>query len=314
MSSRIPLIYGCGLFGKEGTLFAQIHDLEECQKIIDGFTARGHKIMDTSRVYGNGSSEEFLGLLDLNKAMVDTKAYPVTPGDAAPVKLRESLNTSIRVLGPYGRRIRVFFLHVPDRSVPFEETLSEVDKMYRDGLFEEFGLSNFYCWEVAEIVAIAKARGWIRPTVYQGPHNALERDVESELIPCLRKHGIRFHAYSPMARGLLSGVKPIAALHPIASARYSPYAAAFDRYVEILKKYHLTGAQVALRWIQHHSQLTPDDAVIIGASTITQLEENLDASEQEPLPQELLDALSELWMEHQGRAPSYAFPVVHRGK
>lgn len=83
---------------------------------------------------------------------------------------------------------------------------------------KEFGLSNYNSWEVAEIYYIAKSHGWVLPTVYQGVYNALQRSVETEcapflsdtvkrltsfplsrLIPCLRKFGIRFYAYSPLA-------------------------------------------------------------------------------------------------------------------
>ncbi|EIW75849.1 Aldo keto reductase [Coniophora puteana RWD-64-598 SS2] len=311
MSSRVPLIYGCASFGKEGTPSTRIHSLEDCQKMIDCFTARGYKALDTSRRYGLGTSEEFLGQLDLKDAILDTKACPVVPGDAVPTKLRESLDTSIRVLGPHGKKIRVFFLHAPDRSVPFEETLSEVDKMFREGMFEEFGLSNFYSWEVAEFVGIAKVKGWIQPTVYQGPYNALERNVETELMPCLRKHKIRFHAYSPLARGLLSGSKPTTDMSQILSMRYSRYTAAFDQLSELLQKHGLSGPEVALRWMQHHSRLTPSDAVILGASSVTQLEANIDASEKGPLPQEVVEALSELWTENQGRAPPYYVPIAY---
>lgn len=47
---------------------------------------------------------------------------------------------------------------------------------------QEFGLSNFFSWEVAEFVAIAKKNGWIQPTVYQGRYNAVERGIEAECV------------------------------------------------------------------------------------------------------------------------------------
>lgn len=47
---------------------------------------------------------------------------------------------------------------------------------------QEFGLSNFFSWEVAEFVAIAKKNGWIQPTVYQGRYNAIERGIEAECV------------------------------------------------------------------------------------------------------------------------------------
>jgi len=64
---------------------------------------------------------------------------------------------------------------------------------------QEFGLSNFNAWEVAEIATLSSERGWLKPTVYQGVYNAIERGIEAELFPCLRKFGLRFYAYSPLA-------------------------------------------------------------------------------------------------------------------
>jgi len=52
-------------------------------------------------------------------------------------------------------------------------------------------------WEVAEIVGICKANGFIQPTAYQGIYNAIHRSVEVELLPCLRKFGISFYEFNP---------------------------------------------------------------------------------------------------------------------
>lgn len=53
--------------------------------------------------------------------------------------------------------------------------------------------------QVAEIVTICRANGYIPPTVYEGIYNFLDRTIEAELIPCLRKFGIKFVAYSALA-------------------------------------------------------------------------------------------------------------------
>ena len=50
-----------------------------------------------------------------------------------------------------------------------------------------------------------QSNDWVRPTVYQGMYSVVTRQVEEELIPCLRHHGIAFYAYSPLGGGLLSG-------------------------------------------------------------------------------------------------------------
>ncbi|KAH7924134.1 Aldo/keto reductase [Leucogyrophana mollusca] len=240
---------------------------------------------------------------------------PQAPGDHSSERLRAAVEKSARALAPH--KIRVFYLHAPDRSVSYEETLRGVNELYKEGFFEEFGLSNFYSWEVAEFVGIAKANNWVRPTVYQGLYNALERNVETELFPCLRKYGIRFHGFSPLARGLFAGTNiaspspgsrwdlnssPMA---PGLHARYQGFQSVFQRLRELLAKHSITGSEAALRWLQHHSLLTPDDAVIIGASSLTQLQANIKDSEAGPLPEEVVKLLEEAWIDNKGRAPPY---------
>ena len=60
-------------------------------------------------------------------------------------------------------------------------------------------------WEVAEIVGICKANGYIQPTAYQGIYNAIHRKVEPELFPCLRKYGIAFYEFNPLGGGFFTG-------------------------------------------------------------------------------------------------------------
>jgi len=113
----------------------------------------------------------------------------------------------------------MWYLHGPDRTVPYEVTLKVVNDLYKEGLFKKFGISNytayvyllviviyillisFFRWEVAEIVGICKANGYIQPTVYQGIYNAIHRAVEMELFPCLRKFGIAFYEFNPCQSG-----------------------------------------------------------------------------------------------------------------
>lgn len=88
------------------------------------------------------------------------------------------------------------YLHGPDRTMPFAETLEAVDREYRAGRFDEFGLSNFNATEVEKCVRLCQDRGWVLLTIYQGHYNAITRGAETELLPVLRKHGMRFNAFT----------------------------------------------------------------------------------------------------------------------
>jgi len=323
MPTRIPLILGAGSFGVPNTDTTRIHTLPEAQAVVDRFLSYGQNGFDTSRSYGYGSSEEFLGKLDLHGSFVDTKIAPMEPGAFAPDKIRESFQASLKALGP--QKIRVLYLHFPDRSdkqVPFEDTLREINEIHKSGQIQEFGLSNFFAWEVAEFVTIAKANGWIQPTVYQGRYNALERSVEAELFPCLRKYGIRFHAYSPLASGLLAkrnisddGVvdAPGSRWDPAASSItpmfykfYGPALPVLKELNVVADKHGLKLAEVAQRWLQHHSALGPGDGVLLGVSNIGQVDANIKASEGGPLPDDALKLLDDAWAKVMGLVLHYA--------
>ncbi|EIW78932.1 Aldo keto reductase [Coniophora puteana RWD-64-598 SS2] len=332
MKSRVPLLFGSSAFGIKGTLGTRIHDINECRRIVEYLNSKGYHEYDGARKYGDGSSEEYLGKLRdlgaLEGAKIDTKVFvaiPGVPGDHAPGKLRASLQESLKALNM--DKVRVFYLHLPDRGTPFEDTLFEINELYKEGKFEYFGLSNYYSWEVAEIVTIAKAKGWIAPTVYQGVYNALERNIESELIPCLRKFGLSFVAYSPLARGLFGGVDPNApakgsrwdfsssVMAPGLHMRYKGYTEIFPQLTETLKRHNLSGAEVALRWLQHHSALGQEDGIILGASSLEQLQANVEDSEKDPLPSAIVDLLQEMWVVNKGRSPPYFIvPGVGGGK
>jgi aflatoxin B1 aldehyde reductase len=69
--------------------------------------------------------------------------------------------------------VDIYYLHAPDHSVPYVETLAAVDALHKEGKFVQFGLSNYAAWEVAEIWNICNERGWVRPTVFQAMYNAI---------------------------------------------------------------------------------------------------------------------------------------------
>ena len=89
----------------------------------------------------------------------------------------------------------MWYLHGPDRTTPYEITLKAVNDLYKEGKFRRFGISNYMAlvlplkphfrdlmlcpnsWEVAEIVQICRANGYIQPTAYQGIYNAVHRLV-----------------------------------------------------------------------------------------------------------------------------------------
>ncbi len=288
--------------------------------------------VDTARFYGQGSSEEYLGEIGWHGRglEVHTKIYPTAGknmgGDQEwthrPADLRAALMRSkvaLKASSSTGKEaepvIDMWYLHGPDRSVPFEETLREVNNLYLEGHFRRFGISNYMAWEVAQICELCRKHGWVQPSVYQGLYNALHRAVEPELFPCLRHYGLAFFAFQPLAGGFLtdryhrdtldfeagSRFDPDRWQGRFTRARYwnEPYFDALDLLRPVAKLHGLTEAECALRWLTHHSLLRREhgDAVIVGASSAQQLEQNLVDCEKGPLPEEVVQALDAGWQQ-----------------
>lgn len=75
--------------------------------------------------------QKYLSKLKLHNATIDTKVLPVTPGDHKPENLRKTFEISLATLGR--ETVRVLYLHAPDRSVPFEDTVGEINSLYKEG-------------------------------------------------------------------------------------------------------------------------------------------------------------------------------------
>ena len=305
----------------------RVFTLEDTAAILDTFQKHGHKEIDTARVYGEGSSEEYLGDLRWQDRglVMDTKLYPtaVRPALAtehyshSPEDLRAGLMASLKALKT--DKLHLWYLHGPDRSTPFEVTLREVDKLHKEGYLERFGISNYHSWEVAKICEICEHNGWIKPSVYQGLYNALHRAVESELFPCLRHYGMSLYCFNPLAGGFLTDRYHRDTKDVEQGGRFDPnrmqgqlhrgrywddlYFDALDIIRPVAKKHGLTETECALRWLSHHSQLKREkgDAIIVGASSTKHLEENLAALDQGPLPEEVVQALDAGWQRVRGK-------------
>jgi aflatoxin B1 aldehyde reductase len=145
-------------------------------------------------------------------------------------------------------------------------------------------------------------------------YNAITRSLELELIPACRRYGLDVVIYNPIAGGLFSGKYKTTDIP--ASGRYSDAVGSMGgmyrkRYFKdstfkalqiiepVVLKHNLTMVETALRWCVHHSALKMgkdgNDGIIIGVSSIDQLDGNLKDVEKGPLPEEVLKALDEAW-------------------
>ncbi|TLS25154.1 hypothetical protein PpBr36_07937 [Pyricularia pennisetigena] len=266
----------------------------------------GIKTIDTAQFYGE--SEAGLGQAHAAADFtIDTKLSCMAMGEpASKANVIKYGRESLKKLQTDS--VDVYYLHLPDRSVPFEDTMSGLQELYEAGAFKRLGLSNFLAHEVDEIVAVAEKHGWVKPSVYQGNYNAVARGAEAELLPTLRRHGMSFYAYSPSAGGFLTKTPDglVGARWDTSGQLGKLYSSLYKRpsLLEALKTWGELAAEegasrgeLAYRWNMHNSALSPahGDGLIVGARTTDQLKEVLGWIAKGPLSPAVVDKINVLW-------------------
>lgn len=313
MMKSMKVILGTMTFGKQV-------DEKTADRIVKIFLDHGHTELDTASRYIGGKSEEILGRILTpslrEKVYLATKVYPEGPAGFQPEQVVEQVETSLKRLQTDW--IDLLYLHRPDHQTPIEVTLEACQKLFRQGKFRWLGLSNYASWQIADICHICKQNDWALPATYQGVYNALTRNVEPELFPSLRKFGIKFYAYNPLAGGLLTGKYPNVRKMPedgrfILKKHYQErywkesYFNALEEIRNPCKFHEISMAEAALRWMKHHSLMNgaDNDGIITGVTSIDHLKANLQAGEAAELPQAIVEAYDKAWEITKMDCPQY---------
>jgi len=163
-------------------------------------------------------------------------------------------------------------------------------------------------------------------------YNCITRGIETELVHACRRYGLDIVVYNPLAGGLLTGRIKSADDIPT-EGRFSDTSGRIgamyrQRYFrdntfkalhtieEAAKKHGLTMTETALRWLVHHSVLNikdGNDGILIGASSLKQLESNLNDFEKGPLPEEVVEATDRAWALVQSEAVPYWHKEIKYG-
>jgi aryl-alcohol dehydrogenase-like predicted oxidoreductase len=231
--------------------------------------------------------------------------------DAA--NIRQAVDGSLRRLQT--DYIDLYQLHWPSRNVPIfgansfdpkkerpqvavEETLAALDEMVKAGKIRHIGVSNESPWGVCEFVKQSETRNLPRIATIQNLYNLTARAFESTLLDevCYREE-VSLLAYSPLAFGQLSAkyiddpkaVGRLSIFPPTWSPRYLRPAVieATKEYAALARANGLSPAQMALAWCYSRWFVA---STIIGATTLAQLKENIDA-ERVKLSDEVVDAI-----------------------
>jgi aryl-alcohol dehydrogenase-like predicted oxidoreductase len=275
------------------------------QKEADQFVARSLEakinFFDTADVYSRGESEEILGQsfknlkVERDSVVIATKvrgamsdAAMSGTGDVNNVGLTRkhimsSVEKSLRRLQT--DHIDLYQVHGVDRLTPIDETLRALSDLVDQGKVRYLGCSNWPARHLAEAITSTSLRGLNGFVSLQAYYSLAGRDLEYELLPLCQEKNLAVLPWSPLSGGFLSGkykkneAAPEGARRanfnfpPVDEVRVFDAIAALE---EIAQNRNCTVSQVALSWLLHQKGVT---SVIIGASKMHQLEDNLKATE-----------------------------------
>lgn len=295
-------------------------DLDASRKMVHDFLQTGNRELDTAYVYNGGTTETYLG--DILPKLADgtyeiaTKIHPRITGKLDRETIMMELTESLRRMKR--ESIDLLYFHFPDGKTPIDEALETVAKLYEKGVVKALGLSNYPSWQVIDVAYKCDKIGCPRPVVYQGMYNALCRNVDPELFPAIRSLGMRFYAFNPLAGGMLTGKHKHFedTPEPGRFARLESYRkrywkqSYFDAVDEIRKACETENiplAEAAYRWLCYHSMMdaTKGDGILLGASRLEQMTQNMEATTKGELPQSIIDAMDAAWEIAKPDSPAY---------
>lgn len=297
--------------GSGNTAIARTREVDAAA-IVGRALDAGVNFFDTADVYAGGESEEMLGRAlgkRRDEVVIATKAgwrtgQPLNQSGLSARHLLWSVERSLKRLGT--SHVDVFIAHRDDANTPLEETLQALDTIVRHGKARYLGVSNWAPWKVAAAIELQRANGWAPFTHVQMYYSLLGRDVEHQVLPMTTHYGLGFTAWSPLAGGFLSGKYTRENLNDpdnrLSGFDMIPFDkeqgfALVDRMRGVADAHDGTVAQVALAWLLARPQVS---SVLIGASKMSQLDDNLAAAD-------LMLTLDELKQLGEATAPAADF-------
>lgn len=276
--------------------FGHVDNQQEAERMILTAFDRGITHFDLANNYGPppGSAEENFGkILKKNftgwlrdELIISTKAgYLMWPGPygewGSRKYLLSSLDQSLKRMGL--EYVDIFYSHRPDPDTPLEETMMALDTAVRSGRALYAGISSYSAADTHLAVSILKQLG-TPCLIHQPRYSMFDRWVEGGLLDVLEQEGVGCIPFSPLAQGLLTNkyLHDIPADSRAAKSHGFLQKAAITPEVrqKVLALHEIAGkrgqslAQMAIAWLLKDKRVT---SVLVGASSVAQLEDNLGA-------------------------------------
>jgi len=268
-------ILGCWAIG--GSYWGGADDRESIATIKTAIE-NGITSLDTAYIYGNGHSERIVGEAikgyDREKLTVITKLWK---SEMSGDRIGKACEDSLKALDT--DYIDVYFIHYPSDEVPIEETMTGMMKLKEEGKIRSIGVSNFSLEQLKEAMKFGKI------DVIQPCYSLVWRFIDKEDLPFCMENNIGVISYCTLAQGILTGKftedktfpeDDGRSRAPIFQPPYFKEALQVTEHVKkIAEKYGKTPSQIAINWAMHTKGIT---AAIVGARTVKQVKENLQAS------------------------------------
>ena len=276
--------------------FGSVDIFENGRSIVRRAFDRGITHFDLANNYGPepGSAEENFGkILKMDftgslrdELIISSKAgYLMWPGPYGEWGSRKyliaSLNQSLKRMGL--EYVDIFYSHRPDPDTPLEETMMALDYAVRSGKALYAGISNYPAAESQKAIEILKQLG-TPCLIHQPKYSMFERWVEDGLLDVLEKNNVGCIPFSPLAQGLLTnkylGGIPADSRAAKATGHLQTSEVTTEKIEQVKKLNELAAkrnqslAQMAIAWLLKDKRIT---TVLIGASSVKQLDDNMDA-------------------------------------
>lgn len=292
--------------------FGDVDDATEALNMLKYAFDKGITHFDLANNYGTpfGSAEKNFGKMLKNnfgsyrdEMIISSKAghemWPGPYGDGGSRKyLMASLDQSLsRMKLDY---VDIFYSHRYDENTPLEETMGALSDMVKQGKALYVGISKYPEDKAREAYRLLRENG-TPCLIYQGRYSILSREIETEVLPLAAEEGVGFIGFSPLAQGMLSdkylnGIPEhsrAALSHGfLQKSQITPELV--ERLVklnDIAQQRGQTLAQMALAWCLHKPQV---NSVIVGTSSVKQLQDNIAALENTHFSDEELWRIGEL--------------------
>lgn len=318
MPDHLPLPLSTLALGTMG--FGETIDARDAARMVSLAIDSGITVIDTANVYADGEAERILAPLlrpIRESVIVATKVgLPhADTGDVAPLS-GEGVRRAVR--GSRERldldHIDILYLHVPDRSSTFHDTVQAVGELIQAGTIAAFGVSNHAAWQIAAIIQACDDLGVGRPVVAQQMYNLVARRLEDEYAEFAIWAGLHTTVYNPLAGGMLSG-RHLAGARPSGRFADSKLAGAYrDRYwndavlhvaqelADLARSTGLTPTELAIRWLLGRSEA---DSILLGSSKVEHLTANIASGSRGPLPHDVAAAATAMTQPLLGSMPAY---------